>query len=322
MVDPRMRASTQPLEPEALVKPGAGWVEGFLPPSFKNPGKFRCVGGVMAEMKAKFSANANSLTNLFKSFSQSGDGSMHKSDLAVILVRLNIIASFDEPILGELWHILDSDNSGSVSPDEFAAKFGLMGESQAVMDVLKTKIGARFSKIGQAFRNVDEDKSGSIDKFEFLKLLKDFNLLESFPKGADEEIWQMLDRDGSGALTYDEFVDKFSGGNDIQIHYGPESGTRVITRKYFHKEGSKSEKVSAMCDEGTACYATQDWDKAEASYRNALALDPRHVVSMCCLSWLLLSHKKDVMGARGLMQRAAEINPYHPYVVWQKDLHC
>ena len=323
-VDPWLRAKTQPMEPEALVKPSRGWVEGFLPPSFKNPGrnKGRCVRGIMAEMKEKFSANSNSLSKLFKNLAHTGDGEMRISDLGVILVRLNIIENFEEPILQELWETLDSDGSGSVSPDEFAGKFGLLGGAEAVMDVLKTKIGARFFKIGQAFCSVDQDKSGSIDKREFLKLLKDFNLMDGFPKGSDEEIWDMLDRDGSGALSYDEFVEKFSGGHDIQISYGPESGTRVIARKHFHKQGSKSEKVAAICDEGTACYAQQDWNKAEACYRKALAIDPEHVVTICCLSFLLLSHKKDVMGARGLMQRAIEINPHHPYVVWQKELHC
>lgn len=321
--DPRLRASTQPEEPETLVKPSSNWLEGYLPPSFKNPGRNmgRCVKGIMAEMKQKFSANANSLEMLFKSLAKTGDGNMRKSDLAVILVRLNIIKDFNEPILEELWQTLDSDNSGEVSPDEFANKFGLLGSSEAVMDVLKMKIGARFSKIGLAFRRIDEDKSGSIEKPEFLKLMKEFNLLDGFPVGSDEEIWTLLDRDGSGALTYDEFVEKFSGGNDIQIHYGPASGTRVIVRKHHHPEGSKEYNVVAICDEGTACFAQNDMLKAEECYRRALKLDPNHVVTICCLAWLLLNHKNDVLGARGLMQRAAEINPHHPYVVWQKGHH-
>jgi hypothetical protein len=146
-------------------------------------------------------------------------------------------------------------------------------------------------------------------------------------------------------------VEKFSGGDDIQTHYGPASGTRVEVRKHYHTQGTKAYTVASVCDEGTACYAQQDFDKAEACYRRvsfrpaikrplhcylctkdfmlliveypfqALGLDPQHVASLCCLAWLLLTHKNDVLGARGLMQRAHQTNPHHPYVVWQKGYH-
>ena len=350
---PTLRASTQPDEPQALVKPSSGWLEGLLPPAFLNPSRNigRCVAGVMKEMKEKFAANPKSLSNLFSNLAHTGDGRMHKSDLAIILVRLNIIKGFDDPIMEELWQSLDSKQTGSVSPEDFAAKFGLLGGSEAVMDVLKMKIGARFSKIGRAFRQVDEDKSGTIEKQEFVRLMTDFNLLDGFPAGSEQEIWDLLDRDKSGSLTYDEFVEKFSGGDDIQTHYGPASGTRVEVRKHYHTEGTKAYTVASICDEGTACYAQQDFDKAEACYRRvsfppaikpplhcysctkdfmlliveypfqALALDPQHVASLCCLAWLLLTHKNDVLGARGLMQRAHQTNPHHPYVVWQKGYH-
>jgi Ca2+-binding EF-hand superfamily protein len=317
---PRLHASTQPHEPETMVKPSSGWVEGMLPPSFKDPGrnKGRCVKNVMSEMKEKFAANQASLNNLFASLAKHGDGEMHKSDLGIILLRLNIIKDLDEPILDELWHTLDEDDSGSVSADEFASKFGLLGSAEGVMDVLKMKIGGKFAKLAQAFRAADEDKSGFIDKTEFIKMMRHFNLLDAFPKTAYEEIWSLIDRDGGGLLSYDEFSEKFAGADNISTAYGPPSGTRVVVRKHFLKEGTKEHKIASICDEGTACYAQQDWDKAEECYRRALALDPNHVVSMCCLSWLLLNHKMDIIAARGLMQRAAEINPHHPYVVWHK----
>ena len=108
--------------------------------------------------------------------------------------------------------------------------------------------------------------------------------------------------------------------NNINTYYGPPSGSQVITRKHFKRRGTREFNVSAICDEGTACYAQQDWDKAEACYRRALSLDPNHVVTMCCLAWLLLNHKQDIIGARGLMVRAAEINPHHPYVMWHKHM--
>ena len=319
-LDPKLKPSTQPVEPEVLVKPSSGWLEGYFPATFKNihATQFRSVKGVIAEMKEKFSANANSLDLLFKSLAKDGDGEMHKSDMAVILLRMNIVKSFDEPIIDDLWHTLDADNSGSVSVDEFASKFGLFGGAEMVMDTLKKKIGARFNRIGQAFRRVDEDKSNTIEKNEFLQLLKEFNLLDGFPLGSDEEIWTLLDRDGSGSLSYEEFVSKFSGGDEVQTKYGPESGTRVIVRQTTQKEGTVAHTVSAMCDEGTACFAQNDLHKAEECYRRALQLDPNHVVSLCCLAWLLLNHKNDVLGSRGLMHRAADIDPHHPYVVWHK----
>ena len=36
--------------------------------------------------------------------------------------------------MDDLWHTLDADNSGSVSVDEFASKFGLFGGAEMVME--------------------------------------------------------------------------------------------------------------------------------------------------------------------------------------------
>ena len=50
-------------------------------------------------MKEKFSTNPKSLSNLFAALAKTGDGCMRKSDLGIILLRLNIIRDLNEPIL-------------------------------------------------------------------------------------------------------------------------------------------------------------------------------------------------------------------------------
>ena len=34
-----------------------------------------------------------------------------------------------------------------------------------------------------------------------------------------------------------------------------------------------------------------DFEKAEACYRKALALDPNHIAALCSLAWMLRNHK-------------------------------
>jgi hypothetical protein len=46
--------------------------------------------------------------------------------------------------------------------------------------------------------------------------MTDFNLLDGFPAGSEQEIWDLLDREKSGSLTYDEFVEKFSGDDIVE----------------------------------------------------------------------------------------------------------
>ena len=78
-------------------------------------------------------------------------------------------------------------NMAAVTQSEFDFWFG----------VLCGKIKDRFMHVRRAFRILDEDKSGKLDRPEFRMLLRMFNL-ESAPEGVFDRLVQMTDESGDG----------------------------------------------------------------------------------------------------------------------------
>jgi len=321
--DPMLRPSTQPTEPEAMVKPSLGWLEGVLPASLKqiDTRTSRTVSGLLAEMKDKFEACAGSLNVIFNRIAANNEGQLLPEHLTQILMRLNIVRRADDPVLEELWQYLDEDSGGSVSIEEFTARFGLVGNADNLLENFRRKLGGRFKTMRHAFRDTDANHSGTVDKEELRRILDRFNLLLTIDNPTYDELWDALDRDKSGSIDYEEFVDKFAGqAGNVVTQYGNE-GKKVEARKTHTAAGTRAHTVSALSDEGTACYAQMDFASAEHKYREALKLDPNHVVSLCSLAWLLRTQKRDFLGSRGLLQRAAEIDPHHPYLVMQREVY-
>jgi hypothetical protein len=109
--------------------------------------------------------------------------------------------------------------------------------------------------------------------------MTDFNLLDGFPAGSEQEIWDLLDRDKSGSLTYDEFVEKFSGGDDIQTHYGPASGTRVEVRKHYHTQGTKAYMVASIWGGVKAKQSIERGGRTDANTNNTNKPSPSSACS-------------------------------------------
>lgn len=72
------------------------------------------------------------------------------------------------------------------------------------------KRGSRgISSIGRKFKIADDNRSGSLDKEEFVKCMQDFRI--GMNKSQCLQVYSMFDRDGSGGVSYDEFLRMIRG---------------------------------------------------------------------------------------------------------------
>jgi hypothetical protein len=71
---------------------------------------------------------------------------------------------------------------------------------------VKSLIDTKYKMLGSAFRALDEDGSGTVDRDEFEMAISHFNL--GFPRGKLTELFDEIDADGSGEITYAEFCKK------------------------------------------------------------------------------------------------------------------
>jgi len=71
-------------------------------------------------------------------------------------------------------------------------------------EMLRTKMTDRFAQLRRAFRQIDEDASGTLDHKEVKQILETFNL--GIPDAVLDRIISLADFDGDGSINYAEFA--------------------------------------------------------------------------------------------------------------------
>jgi len=86
------------------------------------------------------------------------------------------------------------------------------GPSNELVDywfkIMQEKMQTRFSELRRAFRTLDEDASGSLDREEFKQVLVMFNL--GIPNDVMEKLIDLADFDGDGSINFAEFARIFT----------------------------------------------------------------------------------------------------------------
>ena len=68
--------------------------------------------------------------------------------------------------------------------------------------------GGRYSRIGDAFKAIDAERSGKLDRDEVVLMLKHLNL--TIPVKVVNAILDLADTDGDGEINYGEFAKMIS----------------------------------------------------------------------------------------------------------------
>jgi len=80
---------------------------------------------------------------------------------------------------------------------------------------LQSKLKDRFTEVRRAFRILDEDFSGFLNRDEFKKVMDMFNLGDVIPDPVFTRILSIIDKDNDGTITYTEFS-QLLGIEDIE----------------------------------------------------------------------------------------------------------
>lgn len=139
---------------------------------------------------------------VFQKYDEDSDGSIGVAALKKLCMELGYLLSDDE--IAMAIRVLDTDGNGTIEFDEFERwwkqdkRFERLRRSEPEMAFLN---GAFAS-----FISFDTDGNGTIDRTEFTKLHAVIQT-SGYPTHDEETDWQDMDRDGSGSISFSEYVE-------------------------------------------------------------------------------------------------------------------
>jgi len=175
------------------------------------------VKSTVNDIAKKIVTQHKSVKQSFLTFDSDGDHRISYKEFSTILKRDLGGDSFTSEQRRELFQYIDENNSGNISYKEFKAAFSVEDTMNRTWEnqIIQTVCDAiRKSKVQlkSVFRDMDKDRSGTIDVQEFRAGLEAVNILLANPM-TDMQIAKLLkaaaDKNGDGVINYDEFLKCF-----------------------------------------------------------------------------------------------------------------
>lgn len=98
---------------------------------------------------------------------------------------------------------IDLDGSGAITYEEWLAI------------TLRDVLAQSSSRVLDAFLQWDEDHSGTVDRNEFCNAVSRLGF--DAPRCIVEEVFDEMDTDGSGSLTFDELYKQLRQGSSVKL---------------------------------------------------------------------------------------------------------
>jgi Ca2+-binding EF-hand superfamily protein len=168
----------------------------------------------LQDISKKLLQSLKEIKTAFASFDVNGDGQIDFDEFVKALTDLGF--GYDPEVLKSLFHIIDKDQSGSITIDEFVNSFSVVDEksdlyTQNIIQKVCLAIYKGRHKLKHLFREMDLDGNNKIDIDEFTVGLDALGLTLEKPltKQQISVIFNSIDADGSGEIDFDEFTNAF-----------------------------------------------------------------------------------------------------------------
>jgi len=197
-------------------------------------------------LNQRVSNNFTRFACAFRRIDEDKSGKLSHYELHRILHEYNF--GLPHNVIDQLINIADHDGDGMVDYGEFLhfLKHGVNAKSVAISAtkqgkakdagadaehvaqlrqahaMIKERIENKFGSLNltNAFRTIDRDKSGTIDRLEMKQMLHEFNLVPAMvPDAVLEDLISRADFDGDGSIRYAEFA-RLIAANDVNAMKG------------------------------------------------------------------------------------------------------
>ena len=182
------------------------------------------------------------LAKFFNELDADGSGNISRKEMESTICRV-YGKQLDSKIIDKMMSAADTDNDGEISLDEFKAIM-LAGPEKTQVASLSAALGEvltqRNIKLDQLARSWDLNADGAITLIEFRQSMrsKQLQLPKQFlePTTQIDDLFEALDRDGSGALDANElkaalksFGDEVKERKAIRSHSALSSALRTVS---------------------------------------------------------------------------------------------
>eukprot|EP00931_Biecheleriopsis_adriatica_P033840 TRINITY_DN19624_c0_g1_i2.p1 TRINITY_DN19624_c0_g1~~TRINITY_DN19624_c0_g1_i2.p1 ORF type:complete len:782 (+),score=181.45 TRINITY_DN19624_c0_g1_i2:152-2497(+) len=149
----------------------------------------------------------------------------------------------------KIFAAIDCDEGGTVSREEFLG-WVFQTHNNYLSSIRRRLEKLDPHKVKQLFKEIDSDLSGQIDKDEFFEFATRFCPDEGLSKQGCDELHSFIDKDGSGGIDIEEFLNWIHPGREIKLAMGGSDKVDAYTAFERSRSGGHKNQPEQWRTEG------------------------------------------------------------------------